>query len=336
LRGIANRIRKALTQPMLLNNTEITLTCSIGISLYPDDADDAERLLQNADAAMYEAKKEGRNRYAFFTPELRERAVRRLSLDTELRRAVEDNDFVLHYQPIVSSHDGKIMGVEALVRWQRSDGQIVSPGEFIPMAEETGLIVPIGEWVLDRALQQLGHWDRLSDDQLTVSVNFSMVQCRHGGLPATVDRSLTRNQIDAARLVAEVTESDVLIGQQQYQAVFDRFRERGVRVAMDDFGTGSSSLGQLKRLPVDILKLDRSFVRDITSSSEDEAITRAAITMAKALGLKVIAEGVEFPAQREMLIDAGCRLMQGFYFSRPRAAEEISHLIKEAGTLPED
>ncbi|MCP1726234.1 diguanylate cyclase (GGDEF)-like protein [Natronospira proteinivora] len=335
LRGIANRVRKSLIQPMVLDNTEITLTCSIGIAIYPDDAEDPERLLQSADAAMYEAKKQGRNRYAFFTPELRERAVRRLSLDNELRRAVEDNEFLLHYQPIVRPETGTMVGVEALVRWQRSDGRMISPGEFIPLAEETGLVVPIGEWVLNEALMQLGEWDRDHHGGLTMSVNFSMVQCRHGGLPAMVDRALNRSGIDSARLVAEVTESDVLVGQQQYQAVFDRLRERGVRVAMDDFGTGSSSLGQLKRLPVDILKLDRSFVRDITKSSQDEAITRAAITMADALGLNVIAEGVEEATQRDLLIDAGCRLMQGFYFSRPRPAEEIEGLLREKRNLPE-
>jgi len=335
LRGIANRVRKSLIQPMVLDKTEITLTCSIGIAIYPDDAEDSERLLQSADAAMYEAKKEGRNRYAFFTPELRERAVRRLSLDNELRRAVDDQEFILHYQPIVRSDTGAMVGVEALVRWQRADGQMVSPGEFIPLAEETGLVVPIGEWVLNEALRQLGEWDRNHDSRLTVSVNFSMVQCRHGGLPAMVDRALNRNGMDSERLVAEVTESDVLVGQQQYQAVFDRLRERGVRVAMDDFGTGSSSLGQLKRLPVDILKLDRSFVRDITTASQDEAITRAAITMADALGLSVIAEGVEMPGQRDLLVHAGCRLMQGFYFSRPRQAEDISRLLRDGQTLPE-
>ncbi len=336
LRGIANRIRKGLVRPVMLGNTEVTLTCSIGISLFPDHAEEAERLLQNADAAMYEAKKQGRNRYAFFTPELRERAVRRLSMDNELRRAVEEQDFLLHYQPIVQSETGSLMGVEALVRWQRPDGTMVSPGEFIPLAEETGLIVPIGEWVLDRALAQLGEWDQLEGEDLTMSVNFSMVQCRHGGLPGMVDRSLSRNGIDANRLVAEVTESDVLIGQQQYQAVFDRLREHGVRVAMDDFGTGSSSLGQLKRLPVDILKLDRSFVRDIASSSEDEAITGAAISMASALGLKVIAEGIEQSVQRDLLIEAGCRLMQGFYFSRPLMAEDVADLIRTGERLPRD
>lgn len=334
LRSIANRIRTSLTRPMQLDNTEITLTCSIGIAIFPDDAEDPERLLQSADAAMYEAKKEGRNRYAFFTPELRERAVRRLSMDTELRQAVDDGDFILHYQPIVRPEDGRPLGVEALIRWQRRDGQMVSPGEFIPLAEDTGLIVPIGEWVLDQTLARLAEWDCLSDAALTVSVNFSMVQCRHGGLPAMVNRALSRRRVSPDRLVAEVTESDVLIGQQQYLAVFDRLREQGVRVAMDDFGTGSSSLGQLKRLPVDILKLDRSFVRDITSSGEDEAITRAAITMADALGLKVIAEGVETTGQRDMLIDAGCRLMQGFYFSRPQPATEIATMLRNEQLLP--
>lgn len=335
LRSIANRIRTNLTRPMQLDNTEITLTCSIGIAIFPDDAEDPERLLQSADAAMYEAKKEGRNRYAFFTPELRERAVRRLSMDTELRQAVDDGDFILHYQPIVRPEDGRPLGVEALIRWQRRDGQMVSPGEFIPLAEDTGLIVPIGEWVLDQTLARLAEWDCLSDAALTVSVNFSMVQCRHGGLPAMVNRALSRRRVSPDRLVAEVTESDVLIGQQQYLAIFDRLREQGVRVAMDDFGTGSSSLGQLKRLPVDILKLDRSFVRDITSSGEDEAITRAAITMADALGLKVIAEGVETAGQRDMLIDAGCRLMQGFYFSRPKPAAEIVAMLRDDRLLPE-
>jgi EAL domain-containing protein (putative c-di-GMP-specific phosphodiesterase class I) len=212
---------------------------------------------------------------------------------------------------------------------------MVSPGEFIPLAEDTGLIVPIGEWVLDQSLAQLDEWDRIGDTRLTVSVNFSMVQCRHGGLPAMVDRALNRRGISPERLVAEVTESDVLIGQQQYQTVFDRLRERGVRVAMDDFGTGSSSLGQLKRLPVDVLKLDRSFVRDITHAEQDEAITRAAITMADALGLIVIAEGVEIPAQRDLLIDAGCPLMQGFYFSRPRTAEDIAEVLSQQRCFPD-
>ncbi|MDQ2069366.1 putative bifunctional diguanylate cyclase/phosphodiesterase [Natronospira bacteriovora] len=334
LRGIANRMRKNLIRPMMLEGTEITLTCSIGISLFPDDADEPERLLQNADAAMYEAKKEGRNRYAFFTPELRERAVRRLNLDTELRRAVEEGAFVLHYQPIVRSDDGGMIGVEALVRWPREDGEMISPGEFIPLAEETGLIVPLGEWVLNEALRQVNEWETTVGESLSVSVNFSMVQCRQGGLPTVVSRALSRHQVSPQRLVAEVTESDVLIGQQQYQATFDRLREQGVRVAMDDFGTGSSSLGQLKRLPVDVLKLDRSFVRDILTSSQDEAITRAAISMANALGLSVVAEGVETEAQRQLLIDATCPFMQGFFFSRPLPAAEISDILTGNQRLP--
>ncbi len=334
LRGIAGRVSKNLIRPMMLEGTQITLTCSIGISLFPDDAEEGERLLQNADAAMYEAKKEGRDRYDFFTPELRERAVRRLNLDNDLREAVESESFVLHYQPVVESRQGEMVGVEALIRWVREDGSMVSPAEFIPVAEETGLIVPMGEWVLNEALRQLGAWEKETGLTLNMSVNFSMVQCRHGDLPAIVSRSLARHRVSPERLVAEVTESEVLIGEQQYKRVFDRLRGSGVRVAMDDFGTGSSSLGQLKRLPVDVLNLDRSLVCDIATSSQDEAMVRAVITMAEALGLSVIAEGVETLEQRDLLIDAACPLIQGYYFSRPLPADKITAILTGKHRLP--
>lgn len=335
LRGIANRIRKALTQPTHVHDQEITLTCSIGIAVYPDDARDAETLLQNADAAMYAAKGMGRNQYAFYTPRFRERAQRRLSMDTDLRRALEKEEFRLHYQPIVRARDAGIEGLEALVRWEPEAGEIIPPGEFIPMAEDNGLIVPIGEWVLREALGQLDEWDRQLEESPLLSLNLSMVQVRHGGLPERIERALREHGVAPERLVVEVTETDVLLGRGQYAGVFERLREQGVRVAIDDFGTGSSSLGQLKRLPADILKLDRSFVRDLDAGSADQAIARAVIGMAEALGLQVIAEGVEEPYQWQELARSGCGLLQGFYFSRPVDAEEVGRQLRHGLELEE-
>ncbi len=327
LRGIADRIRESLTEPTQLENHEITLTCSIGISVYPDDAMDAETLLQNADAAMYAAKQAGRNQYAFFTPELRERAVHRLSLDSELRRAIARDDLLLHYQPIVRADDGAIEGLEALVRWQREDGSVIPPMDFVPMAEENGLVVPIGEWVLDRAVAQLAEWDRETTAEVGMSVNFSMLHFRQGDLPALILETLERHGVAPQRLIVEITETDVLLGQGEFASVFEALRKQGVRVAIDDFGTGSSSLGQLKRLPVDILKLDRSFIRGLEDATENQAITRAVVQMAHALNLTVVAEGVESDGQYLRLQESGCRLMQGFLFSVPVPATEVPALL---------
>lgn len=333
LRGIANRIRKALTEPMQVEEQEIVLTCSIGMAVYPDDAKNAQSLLQNADAAMYAAKDMGRNQYAFYTPRFRERALRRLSMDSDLRRALENDEFRLHYQPIVAAQDGSIQGLEALVRWVPREGEVVPPGEFIPVAEENGLIGPIGEWVMEKALAQLGQWDRELDQHPLMSLNLSMVQVRQGGLPERIEHFLREYKVSPERLVVELTETDVLLGRGQYAGVFERLREQGVRIAIDDFGTGSSSLGQLKRLPADFLKLDRSFVRDLKMGTADQAITRAVIEMARALGLQVIAEGVEEAFQWEELARGGCPLLQGFYFSRPLDVDQVSALMRSGWGL---
>jgi diguanylate cyclase (GGDEF)-like protein len=326
VRSIAQRIRKALTRAMTIEGVEVQLTCSIGIALCPDDAIDAERLFQNADAAMYQAKREGRNRYAFFRPELRERAILRLSRENALRQAIAADELELHYQPIVEATTGSLHGVEALVRWRHADGQLLAPAEFIPLAEETGLIWSLGEWVLNAALNQLAAWDSASRIRPLLSVNFSVAQCRQGKIRDVITRSLAHHHLSPDRLIVEVTEAEALLA--YYQENFRPLREDGMQLAMDDFGVGASTLAQLRRLPVDMLKLDVGIVADIESCARDQAITRAIISMADALEITVVAEGVETPGQRRSLMDAGCRRMQGFLLGRPKPPGELERLLR--------
>jgi EAL domain-containing protein (putative c-di-GMP-specific phosphodiesterase class I) len=290
-------------------------------------------LLKNADAAMYHAKDTGRNTFQFFTPELNSRAARRLDLETALRHALERDEFVLHYQPQVDLSSGQMIGVEALIRWQRPETGLVSPLDFISLAEETGLIVPIGEWVLRTACAQNLVWQKAGLPPLHMSVNIAARQFQQQNLTEVVARILEETGLDPRWLTLEITESTVMHDARATIETLQQIGALGVGLSVDDFGTGYSSLSYLKRFPLNYLKIDKSFIDDITSNRNDAAIATAIISMAGSLEIKVIAEGVETLAQLRILSAHGCDAMQGYYFSRPLPAGELTRLLTAGAHL---
>ncbi len=325
--GVAQKIIEQFAPPFHPAGRELFVTPSIGIALYPSDADTPETLLKNADAAMYHAKESGRNAFRFYTAELNERAGKRLALETALRQALARGELLLHYQPLVDMGSGKIIGTEALIRWRHPELGLVPPLDFIPLAEDTGLIVPIGEWVLNTACAQTKAWQRAGFQNLQMAVNLSLRQFHEGALAETVRRALADSGLEPRCLDLELTESMLMRDPERTVAVMQELKRLGVSFSMDDFGTGYSSLSYLKRFPLDTLKIDRSFVRDITTDPNDAAITQATIVMAKSLGLTVIAEGVETKEQLVFLKRHGCDAAQGYYFSRPLPPEELGELL---------
>jgi len=317
---VAKKLLQAALKPIQIEQHELTVTPSIGIALYPKDGQDLDTLSKCADAAMYRAKEDGRNSYRFFTPEIQAQSDRTLMLDNALRRALERQQLTLHYQPQISMETGQIVGAEALLRWTHPQLGAISPAEFIPIAESSGLILPIGEWVIRTAVTQLARWIAQGMTPLTMAVNLSAVQFRHADLPQLVSRILEEAALPAQWLELELTEGVAMTHPQDAIAVMDALHQRGVRMSIDDFGTGYSSLSYLKRFQVYKLKIDQSFVRDITEDPDDKAIVGAIISMASSLGLKTIAEGVETQGQLDFLRDRGCNEAQGYFFSRPLAA----------------
>lgn len=306
---------------------EVYATASVGVSLFPFDGDDSQTLLKNAGAALYKAKKSGGANYQFFTSDMHELATRRLALETNLRRAIQNEEFLIHYQPRVSVDSLAITGVEALVRWQHPQLGLVSPAEFIPLAEDTGLIVPIGEWVLRKACLQSREWQERGFAPIQMSVNISARQFHERDLSETVIRILDETGLAAKHLDLELTESSIMQNSEFAAGVLDRLKSMGINISIDDFGTGFSSLASLKRLPIDVLKIDKSFVRDVTTDPDDAALVMAIITLAHNLRLKVIAEGVETAEQLRFLQLLRCDEIQGYFFSRPRAAEDLVALF---------
>ncbi len=325
---VARKILERFQESFRVNGQELFVTTSIGITLYPFDDRDPTVLLRNADTAMYHAKDSGRNTFRFYTAELNERLQRQLTLETALRQAQERGEFFLHYQPQVDLVSGAVTGVEALIRWRRGD-QVISPLEFISLAEDTGLIVPIGEWVLREACADLARWHETDLPRLRMAVNLSARQFREPGLAETIERVLAEHGIAADRLAIEITESAIMHDPGAALATLERLSALGVHLAVDDFGTGYSSLSYLKRFPIDSLKIDKSFVHDITTDPDDAAITQAVIRLAHSLGIKVVAEGVETEAQLAFLQRRGCDAIQGFYFSKPLPAAELARLLYE-------
>ncbi len=317
------RVLQAVSQPWSAGGRNFSLGCSIGISLYPRDGRSAETLLKHADAAMYKAKEAGRNNFQFFMPELNRRAVERLELESSLRGALERDEFLLHYQPRVTLETGDVVGVEALVRWRVPGRGLVSPARFIPVAEETGLILPIGEWVLRTACAQAVSWQQLGWRPVKVSVNISPRQFREEGLADLVARVLAETRLEARWLELELTESLVMHEPERFASMLHDLKGLGVEIAVDDFGTGYSSLNHLKRFPVDWLKIDQSFVRDLTTDRDDASIVQAIISLGHELGLGVVAEGVETRQQLDFLRDHGCDQVQGYYLGMPVPAEEF-------------
>ncbi|HTH61969.1 MAG TPA: EAL domain-containing protein [Paraburkholderia sp.] len=322
------RARSAISEPVLIGRTELYVGCSMGASVYPQDGDNAETLLKKADIAMYRAKDVGRNTYQFFMPEMNASANARMNVERRLRRALRDGELRLHYQPLVSLRDGRIVGLEALVRWHDPEMGIVSPGEFIPVAEESGLIGPLSEWVLREACRQNKAWQDDGLPPARVSVNVSATVFVQRDIPKLVTGVLHETGLDAIWLELELTESALMRNAEEALSMMNELNALGVGLAVDDFGTGYSSLSYLKRLPVDRLKIDRSFVSDIGRSGDNETITSAVITLAHSLDLKVTAEGVETSAQLEFLRERACDEMQGFFFAAPLPGEQIPALLQ--------
>ena len=321
---VAKKINDKLSKPIVIEGHEVFATTSIGISLFPNDGMDKNALITNADLAMYRAKEEGRNHFQFYTYGMNATTVESLTLENDLRRAIERDELLLHYQPQIRLPDRRIIGVEALVRWQHPELGLIPPARFIPMAEETGLIVPIGQWVLNQACTQAKQWLDAGLPPVEVSVNLSSRQFHQEDMLATVTDALKESGLPADQLVLEITESSLMLKPDDAVVTLCLLHDMGVGIAIDDFGTGYSSLGHLKRFPLQTLKIDRSFINEVTENPEDAAIVRAILAMAHSLKLKVCAEGVELEKQLEFLDDAGCDEIQGFLISKPAPAEEIA------------
>jgi diguanylate cyclase (GGDEF)-like protein len=330
---VAGELLSALSQPMQLSGHECHTTASIGIAMYPSDGADMQTLTKNADMAMYLAKEDGKNGFRFFTREIKAQSIERLTLEAALRRALERDQFSLHYQPKVDMASGQITGVEALLRWTHPDLGMVSPAQFIPLAEEIGLIVPIGRWVLKEACAQNMAWQRRGLRPVTMAVNLSPRQFADPHLLHDVDEALLASGMSPVLLQLEVTESMVMRNVSRAIKVLDAIQSRGIRLAIDDFGTGYSSMSLMKQFPIDTIKIDRSFVRDLPDDSEDRAIAQAIISMGKALGMTIIAEGVETVEQEAFLRDHSCDEMQGFLFSKPLPPREMADLLRTAPRL---
>jgi len=304
------------------------ITTSIGVSIYPDDGQDAETLIKSADTAMYQAKANGRQNYQFFKPAMNVRAVERQSIEESLRRALERREFTLHYQPKIDLKTGAITGAEALIRWTDAVRGAVSPAQFIPVAEDSGLILPIGNWVLREACQQARAWADAGLPAATMAVNVSAIEFRNEAFLQGVFAVLSETGMDPRFLELELTESVLMTRAESTASILQALREKGIKVAVDDFGTGYSSLSYLRKFPVDALKIDQSFVRQISDSGEDTAIVTAVIAMARSLKLHVIAEGVETLKELEFLRAHHCDEAQGYYFSRPVPAAQYATLLR--------
>lgn len=332
-RVVAEKILQQLATPYKLDHSEPVVTTSIGISLFPSDGTDVPTLLKNADTAMYRAKEHGRNNYQFFTVEMNTRALERLSLEGAMRTALKRNEFLLHYQPQVDIQSGNIIGLEALVRWQHPEQGLVSPGVFIPVAEDSGLIVPLGEWVVQEACSQYRRWLDEGLPVVRIAINLSGRQFVRQDLLGMIRAALKKARIEPQCLELELTESAIMENVNETIETLRALRKLGVHLSIDDFGTGYSSMAYLKRFTIDKLKIDQSFIRDLATDSDDAAIVTATIAMAHNLNLTVIAEGVETQDQLKFLKDNGCEQMQGYYFSRPLPAAQITDLLRSGRRL---
>jgi diguanylate cyclase (GGDEF)-like protein len=325
---MARRLLLALSKPLTLAGQECRVTASIGISVYPDDGKDEHTLMKNADSAMYRAKSEGKNDVRFFSSEIHSQTANRLRVEVDLRNALERGELCLHYQPKYDVSTGQIAGLEALLRWVHPVLGQLSPVEFIPIAEETGLIVPIGSWVLHEACRQNMEWQHTGLAPISVAVNVSPRQFADENFLHEIDSALAISRINPNHLQIEITESMVMLNTDRAIQILDAIRGRGVRIAIDDFGTGYSSMSMLKRFPIDTIKIDRSFVQDLPHKAKDKAIVQAIINMGKVLGLTIVAEGVETKEQDDFLRQNSCDEIQGFLYSKPMPPEELAAQLR--------
>ncbi|MBV8259557.1 MAG: EAL domain-containing protein, partial [Paraburkholderia sp.] len=328
--ALAQRVLDAIAAPFAAAGNEYYLGASIGISLYPDDGRSAAALMRNADSAMYAAKQRGTNQFQFFTTELRQRLQRRFQIERGLRRALASGELRLVYQPIVDGESGRMIGTEALLRWENEELGHVSPVEFVPVAEDTGMIIAIGQWVLEHACRQAAQWRRVLAPDFVMAVNFSPRQIADG-LIEQVEGCLARTGLAPEALEVEITEGILMSDCQSVQPVLRALSDIGVRISVDDFGTGYSSFSYLKRFPLHHLKVDRTFVAGLPSNRDSAAITRAVVAMAHSLGMRVTAEGVETPEQASFLRSLACERQQGYLFGRPVSARECAALLREHG-----
>ena len=331
---VARRILMALSHPFSLGGQEVVVTASAGIAVYPDDGSDVDTLLKNADSAMYHAKDQGKDNYQFFSPSMNASSINKLTLENQLRKAIERGELLLHYQPKVDAVSSRIAGVEALIRWQHPEHGLIAPAEFIPLAEETGLIVPIGDWVLGEAARQAAAWRAGGLRPISIAVNMASPSFGQPDFVPKVASALAQAKLEPGAIEIELTESVLMQDLEAARETLCALKAHGVGLSIDDFGTGYSSLAYLKRFPIDTLKIDRSFVRDVIRNAEDASITGAIIALGKSLGLAVVAEGVETEAQAVFLRERGCTLMQGFLFSRPVCADAITSMLRAPAHAP--
>ena len=322
--NVARRMLEALNEPFRVDEEEIVISASIGISMYPTDDVDLDTLIRHTDMAMYRSKSLGRGTYSFFSDDLTAAVTARVSLEGSLRRAIERQEFVLAFQPKADLRSGQVTGVEALVRWHRPGHGLIPPDRFVGVLEDTGLILPVGAWVIRAACEQLAAWDRVGLPPMRLAVNLSARQFRHLYLASLIEDSLRQNEIDPQRLEIELTESLLMEDNEPTRAMLDSFRRMGVRLAIDDFGTGHSSLSYIRRFSIDTLKIDRSFVQSLPDNEEDAAICSAVIALGRSMHMCVVAEGVETPEQAQLLRDLGCDEMQGYWLGRPMAGSEFA------------
>ncbi|MGB5298955.1 MAG: EAL domain-containing protein [Thiogranum sp.] len=325
--ALAHRLIKALSQPFSMSEHDYYVTASIGVTLYPVDGEEGAELIKNADIAMYHAKEQGKNNYQYYLESMNALAHERLSLEHKLRRALENNELCLHYQPQVEAASGRIVGVEALLRWFDPDQGLIPPDVFIPVAENSGLILPIGEWVINEACRQNKAWQKAGLEKIVVSVNISGIQFARQNVPEVIEAALQKSRLLPAFLETEITESVIMDQPERAVKQLSALRELGIGIALDDFGTGYSSFSYLHRFPIDTLKIDRSFISDICKKIEHAEIVAAIIAMSHILKLRVIAEGIEDEDQLHLLVARDCDIIQGYLFSRPLPAEELTQLL---------
>jgi len=325
---IISKVMAAMNDPIIIKGNPLYLTLSIGAAIYPSNGLDTEDLVKNADSAMYKAKEDGRNTYRFYNEEMTERAFQRLAMENSLREAIKDESFEVYYQPQYDGEKESLLGMEALLRWFHPTSGPISPAQFIPLAEETGLIVPLDQWVMKTSIQQFHEWIQQGLNPGTLSLNLTMKQIHHASFIPYIRKLLETYPVPSEQIEFEVTESQIMLQPKQAIQVLNLLKELGFKLSIDDFGTGYSSLSQLKSLPIEKLKIDQSFIRDLPDDEEDATLTKTIIGLAKNLNLSVIAEGVETQAQKDFVIKHGCSNIQGYYYSRPIPADEITNLLK--------
>jgi len=327
---VAQRVLNRIAEPMMLSGNRVSVSSSIGIAIYPEDGEDIDTLLKNADAAMYEVKSQGRNAICFYDDALRKQSYHRVQLESELHEAIEQDQLVLFYQPKVDAVTCEVLAFEALIRWIHPERGMISPMDFIPVAEESGLIIPMGKWVIEAACRQHQAWRKAGYPAVSISVNLSAHQFADKGLLDAIRAILKATEMSAQYLEFEITETVLMRDADTALAILNAMKEMGLKVSIDDFGTGYSSISYLKHFPADVLKIDRAFVKDLPDDEQDATITNAIILLAKALNLGIVAEGVETKAQLEWLRDKGCDQIQGYLFSPPVPADKAETMLGQS------